>query len=49
MNIKGIRLFAKSENELDNLIQQKIYSQDIAMEFGMGKCAMLVMRSGRGE
>ena len=25
----------------------RIYSQDIGMEFGMEKCAMLVMKSGK--
>ena len=41
-----IKLFAK--NELETLIQtMRIYSQDIGMEFVIGKCAMLVMKSGK--
>ena len=41
-------LFAKNEKELETLIQSvRIYSQDIRMEFGIVKCAMLVMKSGK--
>ena len=48
MYIDDIKLFVKNEQELENLIQTvKIYSQDIKMEFGIGKCAMLVMKSGK--
>ena len=33
---------------MENLIQAvRIYSQDIGMEFGIEKCAMLVMKSGK--
>ena len=43
-----IKLFAKNEKELEILIHAvRIYSQDIGMEFGIEKCAMLVMRSGK--
>ena len=43
-----IKLFAKNEKELETLIQAvRIYSQDIGMEFGIEKCAMLVMKSGK--
>ena len=45
-----IKLFAKKkkENELEILIDAVIiYSQDIGMEFGIEKCAMLVMKSGK--
>ena len=36
----------KTEKELETLIQTvRIYSQDIGMEFGIEKCAMLVMKS----
>ena len=35
-------------NELETLIQTvRIYSQDIGMEFGIEKCTMLVMESGK--
>ena len=43
-----IKLSAKNEKELETLIHAvRIYSQDIEMEFGMEKCAMLVMNSGK--
>ena len=43
-----IKLFAKNEKELETLIHAvRIYSQDIEMEFGIEKCAMLVMKSGK--
>ena len=38
----------KNEKELETLIYAVIiYSQDIGMEFGVEKCAMLVMKSGK--
>ena len=43
-----IKLFAKNEKEQETLIQAvRIYSQDIGMEFGIEKCAILVMKSGK--
>ena len=43
-----IKLFAKNEKELETLIHTvRIYSQDIGIEFGIEKCAMLVMKSGK--
>ena len=48
MYIDDIKLFAKNEKELEILIHAvKIYSQDIEKEFGIEKCAMLVMKSGK--
>ena len=48
MYMDDIKLFAKNEKELENLIHAvRIYSQDIGMEFGIEKCAMLVMKSGK--
>ena len=42
-----IKLFAKNEKELETLIQTvRIYCQDIGMEFGIEKRAMLVRKSG---
>ena len=44
----NIKLFAKNEKELKTLIHAvRIYSQDIGMEFGIEKCAMLVIKSGK--
>ena len=48
MYIDGVQLFAKNEKELKTLIHTvRIYSQDIGMEFGIEKCAMLVRKSGK--
>ena len=39
MYMDDIKLFAKNEKELETLIHAvRIYSQDIGMEFGIGKC-----------
>ena len=48
MYMDDIKLFAKNKKELETLIRAvRIYSQDIGMEFGIEKCAMLVMKSGK--
>ena len=48
MYIDDIKLFAKNEKELETLIRAvRIYSQDIGMKFGIEKCAMLVVKSGK--
>ena len=48
MYIDDIKLFAKNEKELETLIHAvRIYSQDIGMGFGIEKCAMLIMKSGK--
>ena len=48
MYMGDIKLFAKNKKERETLINAiKIYSQDIGMEFGIEKCAMLVMKSGK--
>ena len=45
-----IKLFAKNEKELENLIQAvRICSHDIRMEFGTEKCAMLLIKSGKQQ
>ena len=45
-----IKLFAKNEKLLETLIQAvRIYSADIGMEFGIEKCAMLIMKSGKWQ
>ena len=42
--------FVKNEKELETLIETiRIYSQNIGMEFGMEKCAMLIMKNEKGE
>ena len=48
MYFVDIKLFAKNEIELATLINAvRIYSQDLGMVFGIEKCAMLMMKSGR--
>ena len=42
------KLFAKNGKELETLIHAvRRYSQDIRMEFGIEKCAMLVRKRGK--
>ena len=48
MYMDDIKLLAKNEKELETLIHAvRIYSQDMGMEFGIKKCAMLVRKSGK--
>ena len=41
-----IKLFAKNEKELE-IQAVRIYSEDIEMEFGIEKCAMLIIKSDK--
>ena len=44
----NIKLFAKNEKELETHIQAvRKYSEDMRMKYGMEKCAMLIMKSGK--
>ena len=48
MYMDDIKLFANNEKELETLIHTvRIYSQNIGMEFGKEKCAVLVRISGK--
>ena len=48
MYMDDIKLFEKNEKELETLIHVvRIYSQDIGMEFGIEKGAMLVRKSSK--
>ena len=48
MYMDNIQLFAKNEKELETLIHTaRINSQDMGMEFGIEKCALLVMKKGK--
>ena len=50
MYMDDIKLFAKDEKELETLIHTvRICSRDTGMEFGIEKCAMLVMKSGKRQ
>ena len=40
-----MKLYSRSEKGLDSLVQTvRVFSEDIGMEFGIEKCAMLVMK-----
>ena len=44
----GIKLFGENEKELETHIHAvRIYSQDIGMECGIGKCVVLTMKSDK--
>ena len=48
MYMDDIKLFAKNEKELETLIHTvRIFSQDIGMEFGIEKCALLILKGGK--
>ena len=48
MYMDDVKLFAKNEKELETIINAVgIYSQDIRKEFGIEKCAIPVMESGK--
>ena len=48
MYMDDVKQFAKNEKEKETLIHAvRIYSQDIGMEFGIEKCAILVMKSSK--
>ena len=41
-----LKLYAMNEKGVDSLIQTvRVFSEDIGMEFGIEKCAVLVMKS----
>ena len=43
-----LKLYSRSEKRLDSLVQTvRVFSEDIGMKFGIGKCAMLVMKKGK--
>ena len=43
-----LKLYSRSETGLDSLVQTlRVFSEDIAMEFGIEKCAILVMVNGK--
>ena len=46
MYMDDIKLFVKNEKEWETLMQVvNIYSDNIGMEFGIEKCAMLIIKS----
>ena len=43
-----LKLYCRSEKGLDSLVQTvRVFSEDIGIEFGIEKCAMLVMEKGK--
>ena len=43
-----LKLYSRSEKGLDSLVQTvRVFSEDIGMEFGIEKCAMLVIEKGK--
>ena len=43
-----LKLYARNEKDLDSLIQSvRFFSKDIGMQFGVKKCAVLIMKRGR--
>ena len=43
-----VKLYRRNEKGLDSLVQTvRVFSEDIGMEFGIEKCAMLVMEKGK--
>ena len=43
-----LKLYSRSEKGLDSLVQTvRVFSADVGMEFGIEKCAMLVMEKGK--
>ena len=43
-----LKLYSRSEKGLDSLVQTlRVFSEDVGMEFGIEKCAMLVMEKGK--
>ena len=43
-----LKLDSRSEKGLDSLVQTvRVFREDIGIEFGIEKCAMLVMKKGR--
>ena len=43
-----LKLYKRSEKGLDSLVQAVcVFNEDIGMEFGIEKCAMLLMEKGK--
>ena len=46
--MNDLKLFAKNEEQIDSLVNSvRIFSDDIKMEFGLSKCAVLIMKRGK--
>ena len=50
MYMDDIKLFVENEKELETLVQAvRIYNQGIGIEFGIERCAMLIIRRGKRD
>ena len=46
--VDNLKLYSRIEKGLDSLVQiVRVLSEDIGMEFGIEKCAMLLMEKGK--
>ena len=46
--MNDLKLYSQREKGLDSLVQTvRIFSEDVRMEFGIEKCAMLVIEKGK--
>ena len=45
--MEDLKLYARSERELDSLIQSVRIFSDVGMVFGLNKCVMLVLKRER--
>ena len=46
--MEDLKLYASNDNELESLVNEvKIYSDNIGMEFGLSKCAILSVVKGK--
>ena len=44
-----LKLYGKNEKQVDTLVNTvPIFSKDTGMEFGISKCAVLIMKRGKG-
>ena len=45
---EDLKIYGKNENQLDSIVQSvRVVSEDLRMEFGISKCATLVMKRGK--
>ena len=48
LSIDDLKLFAKSKNQIDSLVQTVyLLSEDIVMQFGIKKCGVFIMERGK--
>ena len=46
--MNDLKLYSRTEKEFDSLVQTvHVFSEDIGMEFGIEKCAMLIMEKAK--